>query len=388
MVEGYRCTVIGREAAPTHMRLHGLSEPGSLERVRRLFDRQLEQHLHPGAALAIYHGSSLVLDLWSGFADWPRQLPVERDTMFVMYSCTKPLASMSVWLCADRGLIDLDTPIGRYWPAFAKNGKQRVTPRMVLAHTGGFPDWPPQLAWEDLQDWDAVVDAMESAVAIHEPGGTAAYHSFNHGWVCGELVRRVDGRPLPQFFREEIARPLGMEDTYIGPPSELLPRVSKVHPYPDIRSDHIVFVDRFNQPEILTANIPASSGVSTARDIARFYAALVCGGEIDGTRIWSEETARECTSVVFEGFDEQLGMVSRTSAGFMIGGTPDQAQRMGSTTTLHTFGHGGAGTCICWGDTELKVAMAHFPNGYRGDALMTSRNREISDAVRAYARAV
>src|SRR5207245_476510 len=98
-----------------------------------------------------------------------------------------------------------------------------------------------------------VVAAMEDAVAEFEPGTTAAYHSFNHGWVCAELVRRVDGRPLPKFFRDEIALPLGMSDTFIGPPVEELERVAKVHPYPDILSDHIIFAEKFNRREIITA---------------------------------------------------------------------------------------------------------------------------------------
>jgi len=357
----------------------------TLDDIRGIFQRQLDGHLHPGAALAVYQRDKLVLDLFAGFADWPRERPVERDTMFVLFSSTKPLASMSVWLCADRGLLDMDTPIAKYWPGFAKNGKELVTPRMVLAHTGGFPQWPPQLKWDDLQDWDKVVAAMEDAIAKYEPGTTAAYHSFNHGWVCAELVRRVDGRPLPQFFREEIAGPLGMPDTYIGPAQELLPRVAKVHPYPDILAEHVVFAEKFNRPEILTANIPASSGVSTARDMARFYATIVCGGAIDGTRIWSEETARECTEIVFEGHDSIQEIFSRRSAGFVIGGTPKQPWRMGSNTTRHSFGHGGAGTSICWGDKDLGVAMAFIPNGYHGQEVMVSRCRELSDAVRGFA---
>jgi CubicO group peptidase (beta-lactamase class C family) len=358
-----------------------------LDDVRRIFQRQLDQKLHPGAALAVYRADELVLDLYEGFADWPREKPVERNTMFVLFSSTKPLASMSVWLCADRGLLDLDAPIARYWPGFAKNGKDRVTPRMVLAHTGGFPKWPPQLKWDDLQDWDKVVAAMEAAVAEFEPGTTAAYHSFNHGWVCAELVRRVDGRPLPQFFREEIALPLGMQDTFIGPKVEELDRVAKVHPYPDILSEHVIFAEKFNRREIITANIPASSGVSTARDMARFYAAIVSGGALDGIRIWSEKTARDCTEIVFEGHDSIQDVFSRRSAGFVIGGTPKQPLRMGSDTTRFTFGHGGAGTSICWGDKELGVSMAFIPNGYHGQDVMVARCRELSDAVRSYARA-
>jgi len=359
---------------------------GTVDDVAAVFQRQLDRRLHPGAQLAVYRDGKLIVDLWAGFADWPRERPVLRDTPFVLFSSTKPLASMSVWLCVDRGLIDIDTPIAHYWPKFAQNGKAKVTPRMVLAHTGGFPKWPSQLKWDDLNDWDKVVAGMEAAVADYEPGTTPAYHSFNHGWVCAELVRIVDGRPLPQFFREEIAEALGMPDTYIGPPKDVFPRVAKVHPYPDILWDHVIFAEKFNRPEILMANIPASSGVSTARDMARFYACIVNGGQLDGKRIWSEETARRCTEIVLEGHDPIHDLMSRRSAGFVLGGMPKQPLRMGSDTTRFTFGHGGAGTSICWGDKQLGLAMAFIPNGYHGQDVMVSRCREISDVVRDLAR--
>src|SRR5262249_3585926 len=147
-----------------------------------------------------------------------------------------------------------------------------------------------------------------------------------------------------------------------------------------------IFAEKFNRPEILTANIPASSGVATARDIARFYACIVGGGSLDGTRIWSEETARRCTEIVLEGHDPIHELTSRRSARFVLGGMPKQPLRMGSDTARFTFGHGGGGASICWGDKQLGLAMAFIPNGYRGQDVMVSRCREISDAVRDLVR--
>jgi len=120
--------------------------------------------------------------------------------------------------------------------------------------------------------------------------------------------------------------------------------------------------------------------------MARFYAAIVCGGALDGVRIWSDKAARECTDVVLEGYDKIQEVFSRRSAGFVIGGTPKQPLRMGTDTTRFTFGHGGAGTSICWGDKELGVSMVFIPNGYHGQEVMVMRCRELSDAVCAFAQ--
>jgi hypothetical protein len=120
--------------------------------------------------------------------------------------------------------------------------------------------------------------------------------------------------------------------------------------------------------------------------MARFYACIVSGGSLDGVRVWSEETARACTEIVLEGHDSIQDVFSRRSAGFVLGGMPKQPLRMGSDTTRFTFGHGGAGTSICWGDRQLSLAMAFVPNGYHGQDVMVSRCRELSDAVRGLAR--
>ena len=356
--------------------------PEAKARVEATFWRHLEQGLHPGAALAVYHGEDLVIDLFAGAAEAPRDVPVLRDTMFVLFSCSKPLASMSVWACVDRGLLEIDAPIASYWPEFAGGGKGAVTARQVLAHTGGFPTWPVDLRWDELVNWDRIVESVARAPLEYEAGTTLGYHSFNHGWVCGEIVRRTSGRPIGAFFHDEIAVPLGLDDTYLGPPASVLPRVAKVHPYPDILWEHVVFADRFNQPEMITAPIPASNGVATARDMARFYAAVVNDGELDGRPVWSAASAQAATAVEAEGHDVIHDRYSRRSAGFVLGGERVESIRMGSNTTNLTFGHGGAGTCITWGDRELGLSMAYLMNGYRGDTLMSERNREMSDAVR------
>ncbi|HEY8491721.1 MAG TPA: serine hydrolase domain-containing protein [Dehalococcoidia bacterium] len=367
-------------------------DPEALQRVERLFHDQIARGEHPGAALAVYRYGRPVLDLWGGVADVETGRPVREDTLWVLFSSTKPLASVSVLKLIERGQAALDDPVARYWPEFARNGKERVTIRHILTHRGGFPLTPEGLHWSTWRDWDAVVRAMEEVTPRWEPGTVSAYHLLNHGWVCGELVRRIDGRPFPQFLREEITEPLGMHDTYVGLPPELEPRVAKLHPMEDVPEQEQGTVRTFNRPEVHQAVVPAGCGIATARDMARFYAALVNGGELDGARILERATIEQATQVEIDGDTDAvlstsgLATTVRRGLGFNLGGVHPFSSRMGMGSTARTFGHGGAGTSICWADWDLGVAFAFIPNGFRGRETLARRCLELSDGVREACR--
>jgi CubicO group peptidase (beta-lactamase class C family) len=357
-------------------------DAGALAEVERLFDEQIERGQHPGAALAVYRHGHLVLNRVGGVADVESGRPVTAETMFVLFSSTKPLASLSVLQQIDRGKAELDDPVAKYWPAFGRNGKEGVTIRHVLTHRGGFPQTPPQLTWEHWGDWNAVVGAMEEATPQFPPGEVSAYHALNHGWVCGELVRRIDGRDFPTYLREEITEPLGMTDTYVGLPSRLEGRVATLHPMEDVEEQARGTVQTFNRPEVHQAVVPAGCGIATARDMARFYATLALGGAIDDARVIGRGTLDRALHVEVEDTDRTLNSPVRRGLGFNLGGLPGP-NRMGRTSTERTFGHGGAGTSICWGDTDLGLGVAFIPNGFRGPDSIIQRCEELSDAVRA-----
>lgn len=358
-----------------------------LQAVEDLFFQQIARDLHPGAQLAVYHDGHLVLDLWGGFADAQQCRKVERDTMFVLFSSTKPLASMAVHLLIERGKAQLDAPIATYWPAFAAHGKAGVTVRHILTHTGGFPETPADLPWQHWGDWRAVVQAMERITPKWAPGEVSAYHPINHGWVCGELVHRLDGRPFPQFIREEITGPLEMHDTYIGLPAELEERVARLHAMADIDAGGMMFTRTFNRPAVHQAIVPAACGIATARDMARFYAMLAAGGRLDEVRILAPETVARATAVAIDGaYDHSLGQTVRRGLGFNLGGVPAFSDRMGLTSTAKVFGHGGAGTSICWADPDLALAFVFLPNGFRGKETITERCQTLSDLVRQACR--
>ena len=268
-------------------------DPQALQRVESLFHEQISQGVHPGAGLAVYRHGNLVLDLYGGASDARSGNPVTADTMFVLYSCTKPLTAACLHLLWERGRVAWDDRVAEYWPGFGRNGKDTVTVRQVLTHTAGFPDTPAELSWDRWHDWDFVVETMEDLTPLYQPGKIIAYHPRNFGWIIGELVRRIDGRPIAQFLREEITDPLGMADTYLGLPVSLEHRVSRVHAMDDC--DRPSMPSTYNKPGVHQAVQPAGGGIAAARDLARFYAMMVAGGALDGTRILETDTVAEVT---------------------------------------------------------------------------------------------
>ena len=351
--------------------------PQGLARVQELFHQQLNQGLHPGAALAVYRHGQLVLDLFGGMADRETQKPVSHDTMFILFSSTKPLTAVCLHILWERGLLDWDQPVAQHWPGFAKNGKDGVTIRHVLTHQGGFPETPPSVTWNKWRDWDFVVQAMENIVPEYAPGEVMAYHPRNFGWVIGELVRRIDGRPFRRFLQEEVTAPLGMNDAYVGLPAELEDRVSRVHAMEDC--DRPVSIPAYNQPEVHQAVHPAGGGITTARDLARFYAMLSGGGVLDGTQVLKPETVAEVTRPQVSALDHSLGQVKSRSLGLVL-----DDPRMGVPENSGTgcFGHGGQATSVGWADPALGLAVAYITNGARSEETNLPRLSSISQAVR------
>ena len=346
-------------------------------KVENLFQQQIEQGLHPGAALAVYRYGQPVLDLCGGEADRDLGWPVADDTMFVLYSSTKPMAAACLHILWERGLLAWDDAVAKYWPEFAQNGKGGVTIRHILTHQGGFPQTPDELTWDKWRDWNAVVKAMEGATPEFEPGTAMAYHPINFGWVIAEIVQRIDGRPFSTFFREELTGPLGMNDTYVGLPPSLEARVSRIYAMED--ADRPETVNTFNRTEVHEAVVPAACGIASASNLARFYAMLERGGALDGAQVLKPETVAEVTKFQLEGDDRSLGRYVYRCLGMFLG-----SETMGKSRTddLRSFGHGGAGTSLGWADPDSGLAMAYITNGFRGADSNNARLAAISQAVR------
>jgi len=346
-----------------------------LEQVKQLFQQQIDQGLHPGAGLAVYRYGNLVLDIYGGIASTE---PVNSATMFVMMSSTKPLTASCLYMLKERGKIAWDDLVSKYWPEFAQNGKETVTIRHILTHRGGFPQTPESLPWTDWPDWSKVTRAMEQVPTQYTPGETMAYHPINFGWVLAEIVRRVDGRTFDRFIAEELAVPLGMDNTYVGLPAGLEGRVSPMHLMED-DSDASDYSATFSEPAVLRSVVPGGNGVATAGDLARFYAMMERKGSLDGVTVIQTSTVEEAIQFQVEGVDRSTGVFAKRSLGLAL-----SDERMGTPTgdPLKTFGHGGAGTSIGWADLESGLAVGYITNGFRGSVTNNARLAAVSQAIR------
>jgi CubicO group peptidase (beta-lactamase class C family) len=350
-----------------------------LRAVGALFQQQLDEGLHPGASLAVYRHGSLVLELYGGLAERESSRPVTPETLFVLFSSTKPLAAICLHILLERNRFDLDDPVACYWPEFAHNGKAAVTVRHVLTHSGGFPQQPPQLPPRTWSDWSAIMRAMEEIELMWEPGQDTGYHPLNFGWVVGELVRRIDGRSINRFLREEVTGPLGMQDTYMGLPAELEGRVARLYTMDSEVEPQAAAT--FNRPEVHQSVIPAGGGISTACDLARFYAMLAAGGALDGVRVLSPESVERAVAVQVEvRRDRSLGIPMRWALGFHLGG--NRIDLFGHDTNPRAFGHGGHGSSVGWADPDLGLAVAIITNGMRSPADHALRVAALSEAIR------
>jgi CubicO group peptidase (beta-lactamase class C family) len=358
----------------------------ALAEVERMFDEQLSPlRLFPGAALSVYHHGQLVLDLVGGYADTQRGERVEAGSLFPLFSGTKPFAAVALWQQIERGHLGLDDSVATYWPAFGYHGKDRVLVRHILCHRGGFPTTPAELAPDHWGEGDAVLATVAAMPLEHLPGTVSAYHFLTQQWVCAELLRRLDGRSYPDYLREEITGPLGLTDTYVGLPIALDDRVTKLHATDGIDDWGLEGLRQLSRIALHRMVVPGASGVSTARDMARFYAALALSGALDGVRILQPETVARMLQIEVDGdIDATFAVPVRRGLSFELGGLADPRRHWpGATSTASTFWHGGFGSSICWGDSELGLTMAFLSNGMRRDEAGAIARRDLSDAVRA-----
>lgn len=363
------------------------------DRIEQLFNSHIEQGLHPGAQLAVYHEGELVVDLAGGTAG-PDGEEVTTDSRFLLFSCTKPYAAACVHQLADRGKLDFDDPLVEHWPTFAEGGteKAEVTVRQVLSHQAGMPAVAIDEEYDRWDDPDALAAGVEKEDIDFSPGETAEYHTLSFGWLVGELVRQVTGQRIDEYAREEIFDPLGMCRTSIGIPDGEQNDVSPLvgfEPYdgsdsePSIGSTNEEVAALFSSEPVLRAVVPGANGVGPARELARFYACYLSGGEFEGTQLVGSETTEEAASVQIEvppEPDEAIGSGQRYGLGFQLGGALPDRYGIGVPST--TYGHAGLGSSISWADPEAEIAFAYVTNGIRDDYEHNARIAAMGETVR------
>jgi CubicO group peptidase (beta-lactamase class C family) len=356
-----------------------------VEAIERIVRAQIdEQRLYPGCALAVYRDGELALNIVAGYADTQAATVVDRETLFPLFSGSKPLAAVALWQQIEAGRIGLDDRVTEFWPDFGRCGKETVLVRHILSHRGGFPRTPeslPAASWADPQQ---VLAAIEQMHPDYAPGTVSAYHFLTQHWVIAELVRLLDGRPYETYLQQEILDPLQLENTFIVLPSDLEDRCVKLHATDGTDDWGIEILKSMHAAPIYRMVVPGASLVSTASDMARFYAAIGMGGSIDGQRILRSETVgRMLTIAVDDQVDPSFDLPVRRSFGFEIGGLDEPRRHWpGATSTTRTFWHGGMGTSVCWGERESGLSFAFLANGIRRDKAGAIARRDLSDMVR------
>jgi CubicO group peptidase (beta-lactamase class C family) len=323
--------------------------------LRELFAAKLESGEDLGASLALNIDGEMVVDLWGGWADEARTVPWTENTITCVFSTTKTMTALAALVLVDRGELDLDANVAAYWPEFAARGKAGIKVRQLLSHTSGVSGWEQPITLEDLYDWDKSTALLAAQAPWWEPGTASGYHALTYGHLIGEVIRRITGQRLGEFFAAHIAGPLGA-DFHIGLPPSEFHRVTKVVS-PPIPSDAPPFDPTQLDPNSVAfktwtnptmrlecswtegwrrADIGAANGHGNARSVARLQSAVACGGEVDGVRLLSPQTIDRIFEVQSNGIDLVIGIPLKIGVGYSL--SPE-------------------GRVCCWGGTGGSLAI-------------------------------
>ncbi|MFE1957447.1 serine hydrolase domain-containing protein [Streptomyces sp. NPDC059479] len=397
------------------------------EPVRDAFVRNFERLGERGAAVAVFQDGRKVVDLWAGTRDVDGAeraagagagsgvpdyvsdpAPWAVDTAQIVRSATKGIAAAVPLLLHQRGQIDLDAPVGTYWPEFKAAGKERVLVRHLLSHRAGVPVLDRPLTPAEALDGESGARALAAQRPVWEPGTDHGYHAHTYSWLIAELVRRVTGRSVGRWIAEEIARPLGL-DFWVGLPAEEAHRVGRIGRLTEPaelagpsmgggalrlrpkRSVSEAYRDTGsltrrafgvidprpdeNDPAYRAAVLPGSGGISTARALARCYAAMI--GPVDGHRLFAPATLTLARTEESAGPDRVLVVATRFGLGYMLHGPAAPLLGPGS------FGHPGRGGSLGFADPESGIAFGYVTNGMRKGVTADPRAQALVRAVRS-----
>ncbi|KUL32510.1 serine hydrolase domain-containing protein [Streptomyces regalis] len=371
------------------------------EPVREAFVRNFGTLGERGAAVAVYRDGRKVVDLWAGTKDVDGTEAWQHGTAQVVRSATKGVAAAILLLLHQRGELDLDAPVGEYWPEFKAHGKERLLVRHVLNHRAGLPVLDRPLTPEDALDPHRGPEAVAAQAPAWEPGTDHGYHALTYGWLLDELVRRAAGRRAGEWLAAEVAGPLGL-DLWLGLPESEAGRVGrtgrvegpepvgglKARPKRSVTEAYddpnsltrrafaaiTPFPDQ-NDPAYRAAALPATNGIATADGLARFYATLI--GEVDGVRLFDPATVELARTEESAGPDRVLVVGTRFGLGYMLHGTASPLLGPGS------FGHPGRGGALGFADPEAGIAFGYVTNGFRKTVTADPRAQGLIRAVRA-----
>jgi CubicO group peptidase (beta-lactamase class C family) len=391
--------------------IDGWCEP-RFEPVRAVF-RECFAKGELGASVSVVLDGEPVVDLWGGHADRERTRPWQRDTLANVYSTTKGMTALCAQRLVDEGRLDLDAPVARYWPEFAQSGKERIAVRDLLCHRSGVAAFPHAVRATELHlDWETLCGVLAKQAPLWEPGSRHGYHAVTFGHLVGEVVRRIDGRSLGRYLRDEIAVPLGV-DFHVGLPEAEHGRCAEIVQGRDRRNaagggfasrmaglgERLEGVEQGERREIFAraqrvfgwgpsvrltnsrawrlAEVPAANGHGNARSVARVYGALARGGELDGVRILSREgVARANTEHSFGPDGVLFGLRTRFGLGYFMThpGVP-------FGPNPRSFGHPGAGGSVGFADPDARLGFGYVMNQMQGTIFAGSHGFALIEQV-------
>jgi CubicO group peptidase (beta-lactamase class C family) len=368
-------------------RLQGRCAP-RFEPVWQALEAQLASGDDIGASVCVYIGGEPQVDIWGGFFDAGFVRPWERDTIITTHSVTKTMTAMAALVLADRGELDLDARVAKYWPEFAANGKQDVRVRHLLGHTSGVAGWAEDVTWEDVYDLERSTDLLARQAPWWVPGTASAYHGINQGHLVHGVIRRITGMTLGQYFAKHVAAPLGA-DYHIGTGPECDHRISSFIPGTWRRLPACnpiaerVGLNPLLLPQTSTtlawrrAEVGAANGHGNARSVATIHSALACG-EANGVRLLSDKGRHRALEVQADGVDLLLGLPVRWGMGFALDGIVFPNPR----------GHriaawGGMGGSLGFVDFDERMSVSYVMNRWLDGPHETDRFNRILKAVYA-----
>jgi CubicO group peptidase (beta-lactamase class C family) len=375
------------------------------QRLEPLFAENFEKFGELGAAVSIWQGGKAVVDLYGGFCDARHDEPWEADTLVLIWSATKGIGSACVLHVLQEQGIGIDRCVAEFWPEFAQAGKENITLSQLLSHRAGLCALDQRV---DVVDYGAVIRALEAQKPLWPPGTAHGYHARTFGFLLDELVRRIAGKTLSQYWREVFAQPLNL-DLWIGLPERENPRVATIYaaksgrppepkncqPGSDFYLDLVTpgtlarktfsspyglqSVSGMNSPALRALPIVSFGGIGTASALAKFYSMLASGGKLDGQTFFSEETISWMTTTLADGVDGVFQIPTAFSAGFMKG--PRNAVRRLFGPSRNAFGHPGAGGSHAFADPENRISFAYVMNQMEQSLLPNEKSLRLVDAI-------
>jgi CubicO group peptidase (beta-lactamase class C family) len=370
-----------------------------LQRLKPLFQENFETFGELGAAVSVWQNGKPIIDLYGGFRDARRENPWTSDTLVLVWSATKGIGSACVLHALQEHKIDLDRRVAEFWPQFAQAGKEKITLAQLLSHQAGLCALDRRV---DVLDYDAVIRALEAQKPLWPPGTAHGYHARTFGFLLDEVVRRIAGKTLSEYWQENFARPLNL-DFWIGLPKKQNSRVATMYAakagkppeprqfYDDLgtpgtlarktfTSPHgLNVISKMNDPLVRAQPIVSFGGIGSASALAKFYSMLANDGKADGQTFFSGQTLEWMRTTLSDGVDRVFQIPTAFSAGFMKDPRETARRIFGPSGT--SFGHPGAGGSHAFADPEKKIAFAYVMNQMEQSLLPNEKSLRLVDAI-------